>query len=348
MKNINRRKFLFGTASAVAGVTVAEAIAAGGDLPATGKQDFNPGSIDDPNPGFPKGDSRRPSTYSSLMKMDSPKDLRVMYVVAHPDDAELLSGATIAKLSASGASVKIVSVTDGRRGHQIRNMREMIKVRYDEAQAAGRALGVEEYVVGPIPDCELTPSPENRAWLTNQVRRFAPHILVTHRTCDYHTDHRACAQLVQDMAYLLGVPLWCPSAPVPEVLPIVLYTADWFTVPRPFRPDIISDCTDWNEKYLDGLMAHPSQMFEWLCPQGDWDREVPPESDEAWRRRLVAKHYRNPSALAEKYRTQIEGLFRRTLEYAEAFEIGEYGRMPSERERKVLESIGIRFTAREN
>ena len=345
MGNVNRRKFLLGTAVAAAGLAV-KAEAGEGKSPAKMGSDFYMGAADDPNLGFPNGDSRRPSTYKKLMKMDSPKDLRVMYVVAHPDDAELLSGATIAKLAAAGARVKILSATDGRRGHHVRNMREMIKVRYDEAQDAGKALGIEEYIVGPMLDCELTPSPENRAWLTHQVRRFAPHILVTHRTCDYHTDHRACAQLVQDMVYLLGVPLWCSDCPVPDVLPTVLYTADWFTVPRPFRADILSDCTDWNEKYLDGLMAHPSQMFEWLCPQGDWQDDVPPESDTAGRRALLAKHFQNPTALAKQYRGEIAKAFGKVLPFAEAFEIGEYGRGPSERERKVLESIGFRFVGK--
>ena len=341
--NVNRRKFLMGTALTAAGLA---AMADAGQRETSVKKgsDMYVGSIDDPNLGFPNGDSRRPSTYKRLMKMDSPKDLRVMFIVAHPDDAEMLNGGTIAKLSAAGAKVDIVSVTDGCRGHHVRNMREMVKVRYDEAQDAGKALGVNEYIVGPMLDCELVPSPENRAWLTHQVRRFAPHIIVTHRTCDYHTDHRACAQLVQDMVYLLGVPLWCADCPVPAVLPTVLYSSDWFTVPRPFRADILSDCTDFHEKFVDGMMAHPSQMFEWLCPQGDWDADVPPPSDVDGRRALIRKHLDNPASVAKKYKGEIAKAFGKVIPYAEAYEIGEYGRRPSERERKVLESIGFRWT----
>jgi len=345
MSNMNRRNFLTGTAVAaaagLAGKASADTCCAKSAQKGT---DFYVGSIDDKNLGFPNGDSRRPSTYKKLMKMDSAADLRVMFIVAHPDDAEMLCGCTIAKLAKAGAKVDIVSVTDGRRGHHVRNMHEMVKVRYDEAQDAGKALGVNEYIVGPMLDCELVPSVENRAWLTHQVRRFAPHIIVTHRTCDYHTDHRACAQLVQDMVYLLGVPLWCSDCPVPAVLPTVLYSNDWFTVPRPFRADILCDGTDTHELFVDAMMAHPSQMFEWLCPQGDWDVEVPPESDVAGRRALIAKHLDNPRHMAEKYRGEIAQLYGKVLPYAEAFEMGEYGRGPSERERKVLESIGFRFT----
>lgn len=347
MSNVNRRMFLLGTAAAAAAAGTSATAGTRADKACAKREGaFCPGSIDDPNPGFPNGDARRPSTYKVRMKMDGPGDLRVMFVVAHPDDAEILCGGTIAKLAKAGATVNIVSVTDGRRGHQWRNMREMVKVRYDEAQDAGKALGVDEYIVGPVPDCELVPTPENRAWLTDRVRRFAPHIIVTHRTCDYHTDHRACGQLVQDMVYLLGVPLWCTRTPVPAVLPTVFYMADWFTVPRPFRADIFCDCTDTHELFIDGLMAHPSQMFEWLCPQGDWHDQVPPESDVAGRRALIARHFDNPGGIARQYRGEIAKAYGKVLPYAEAFEIGEYGRRPSERERNVLESIGFRFAVK--
>jgi len=306
------------------------------------RDDFYVGSIDDPNPGFPNGDARRPSTYKTLMKMDSPKDLRVMFAVAHPDDAEARAGGTIAKLTAAGAKVVILTMTDGCRGHQTETMRTMIRRRREETEVVKKALGLADYIVGPVHDDELVASVENRAWLTHHVRRFAPHILITLRTCDYHTDHRAAAQLVQDMVYLLGVPLWCPDVPVPAVLPTVLYEKDGCQTPRPFRPDILSDVTDFHEKFLDGFSAHKSQCFEWTPPQGDLT--VPPETDPAARRKLFADNFDCPKYAAEQYRAEFARAFGRVVPYGEVFEIGEYGRRPSERERKVLETIGFRWT----
>jgi LmbE family N-acetylglucosaminyl deacetylase len=68
--------------------------------------------------------------------------------------------------------------------------------------------------------------------ITKIIREFAPHLVFTHRTCDYHADHRAVAQLVMDVAYFLKVPYWCPEYPVPDIMPAVFFMRDRFSMPR--------------------------------------------------------------------------------------------------------------------
>jgi LmbE family N-acetylglucosaminyl deacetylase len=41
---------------------------------------------------------------------------RVMVVLAHPDDAEVAAGGTIARLTKSGVRVRVVKMTSGNRG----------------------------------------------------------------------------------------------------------------------------------------------------------------------------------------------------------------------------------------
>lgn len=111
------------------------------------------------------------------------------------------------------------------------------------------------------------PSVDLRKRVTRLIREFAPHMVVTHRTCDYHADHRATGQVVNDATYLMGVPLFCPETPVPETLPFVMYAGDRFSLPRPFRPDLLVLGDDVLDRTLEALACHESQLFEWLSPE---------------------------------------------------------------------------------
>ena len=60
----------------------------------------------------------------------------------------------------------------------------------------------------------------NRIAITKIIREFQPDVVITHRLCDYHPDHRTTAQLVMDTTFLVRVPLFCPGVPVPEKNPV--------------------------------------------------------------------------------------------------------------------------------
>ena len=64
-----------------------------------------------------------------------------------------------------------------------------------------------------------------------------------HRTNDYHADHRAAGQLVQDASYLLTVPHECQDSPAMRFMPVIMYYEDEFKNPV-FDPDIIINIDD--------------------------------------------------------------------------------------------------------
>jgi LmbE family N-acetylglucosaminyl deacetylase len=167
-----------------------------------------------------------------------------------------------------------------------------------------------------------------------QIRRWNADVVLTHRPWDYHPDHRYTSQLVQDSAYLVMVPHFCPDTPALARNPLFLYLQDEFHLPARFTPEIVVDIDDaWNRK-LDAMDAHVSQFYEWLpWLEGD---EVP--KDAIGRRAWLDQQWSRPSdncvraSLARRYGSERAA----QIQHAEAFQISEYGRRP---DREELEEI---------
>ncbi len=259
---------------------------------------------------------------------------------AHPDDPDLMFGGTAIKLIKAGHQVKFVSMTNGDAGHFAMNPQELAKRRYDEAQASAKIAGLYEYQILDIHDGNLELSLENRKKIVKIIREFNPDIVLSHRTNDYHPDHRATGQLVQDASYLIRVPLYCPETPIPENWPIFAYCWDTFRKPCPFQPDVIVKIDDVIETKFKMIDCHKSQFYEWL----PWDlgikdfdcskmtlSKIKDWIDKNWfceNRRQVELYY---DKVKEIYKDETDN-----IKYVESFEISEYGRIPSNQEIKEL------------
>jgi LmbE family N-acetylglucosaminyl deacetylase len=266
--------------------------------------------------------------------------LRIMVIGAHPDDADMCAGGTVLKFQASGALVKLVSFLNGDKGHMSMTSADLATRRYAETQRVKDILGVSDYLVFPEHgDGELMPSIEMRKKMTRLIREFDPHVIFTHRTCDYHADHRAVAVLVQDAAYLLGVPLWCPETPIPQNKPVLFYMSDAFKTPAELRPDLVVNIDAEMDRLLEALCAHESQFFEWLRFDRRITEEVPDTLE--GRKAFIGKYWLNDrKALdANRFRAQLLARYGekgKHVRFAEAFELSEYGHLPSSEELKNL------------
>jgi len=194
--------------------------------------------------------------------MNEAASLRVMVIGAHPDDPDITGGGLALKFVRAGARVRLVAMCNGDKGHMSMAPEALAERRHREAQRSKALLGVEEYRILPYHDCELEPTLEMRRVTTRLIWEFAPHLVFTHRICDYHADHRAVGTLVMDSAYLLGVPLWCPEVPIPDVRPAIYFLRDAFKTPAEMRPDILFGIDDVMDTLLEALISHESQFFE--------------------------------------------------------------------------------------
>jgi bacillithiol biosynthesis deacetylase BshB1 len=100
--------------------------------------------------------------------------LDVLAVGAHPDDAEIACGGTLAKLSRQGYRVGIVDLTDGEPTPGSPGP----ETRLAEAQEAAQKLGVAERVVLDLPNRRLFDSFEARIALAKEFRKLRPRIVI--------------------------------------------------------------------------------------------------------------------------------------------------------------------------
>lgn len=270
----------------------------------------------------------------------------ILCIGAHPDDNELSVGGTAARFRQRGDAVHFVSVTNGDRGHYTDLYRSdrsaLAERRLGEAQRAAAVIGASYETLG-VHDGEVYVDLPTTEALIRCIRSFGepgsgPDLVLLNRPVDYHRDHRYTAQLVLDATYMLTVPLMCPDTRHLDRMPVFAYWYDDFTEVTPFRADVVVPIDDVMEAKIDMACAHVSQVFEWLPYNAGALSKVPPETDPAARRAMLAERLRERHAgRLARLAGAIERQFgTRAPQYCEAFQLCEYGRVPDEAELREL------------
>jgi LmbE family N-acetylglucosaminyl deacetylase len=263
------------------------------------------------------------------------KPLRIIMIGAHPDDCDVKSGGTAALFVAMGHQVKFLSVTNGDAGHMTEGGGILAKRRYAETQEVAKRLGLS-YDVLDNHDGELLPTLPIRLDIIRKIREWEADVVIAPRPNDYHPDHRYTGILVQDAAYMVGVPNVAADTPPLMKNPVFLYFQDNFKKPNPFSPDISVDISSVIDKKIYGLDAHQSQFYEWLPWNGGFLDQVPAGKEErlAWLKKI-----RSP-AVNQEVRASLQKWYGKDkgdkVTHAESFEICEYGSRPSAEEIKRL------------
>ena len=274
-----------------------------------------------------------PPVIESIPRTPGPQ--RVMVIGAHPDDADIVCGCTAAKLVAKGARVKFAAVCNGDIGHHIYSREKTAAVRRQETLNAAKVFGLDSYDIYGYGDARVPNDFEARELVARKIQEFEPDIIITHRDCDYHVDHRTVGTLVKDCGYMLGCPHWIEGSKPLRRRPLILLMRDNFTVPRVLRPDILVDADPYIGKWCDALDCQVSQFYEWLA----WDKGVEDEVKAIGDRKVniagrnaylikywgVRKSY-DANRFAAAWREQYPGCA--VPKMVEAYEISEYGRPP--------------------
>jgi LmbE family N-acetylglucosaminyl deacetylase len=265
--------------------------------------------------------------------------LRIIAFGAHPDDCEYVAGGTAARWAAKGHAVKFVSCTNGDIGHFAMAGGPLARRRAAEIAKCARILGITSQALD-IHDGELLPTLENRRTICRLIREWKADVVISHRPNDYHPDHRYTGVLVQDAAYMVTVPFFCPDTPHLTANPVFLFYDDKFLKPNPFSPDIAVAIDETIGKKLDCFDALESQFYEGGC-NATADTVPKDAAGQATRRKQVREEFRRLfGEKADKFRKGLEKRYGKKaaakVGFAEAFEVCEYGRQPDEAEIRRL------------
>lgn len=273
----------------------------------------------------------------------TPGPYRIMVIGGHPDDADIICGCTAAKLVKKGCRVKFVAACNGDLGHHRHDRETVAAIRRRETLDAAKVLGLDSYDIYGFGDARCPNTIEAREMVARKIQEFEPDIIMTHRDCDYHVDHRAIGTLVKDCGYMLGCPHWIEGSKPLRRRPLILLMSDVFTVPRVMRPDILVDADPYLGTWADALDCQVSQFYEWLA----WDKGVEDEVKAIGDRKVnverrnayLMKYWGNRKTndakrFASAWREQYPG--KPVPRAVESFEVNEYGRPPIEEDFDLL------------
>ncbi|MFK5924025.1 MAG: PIG-L deacetylase family protein [Verrucomicrobiota bacterium] len=190
------------------------------------------------------------------MKFNFEND-RVIAVVAHPDDAELLCAGTLARAKADGAAIAVCVMCRGDKGQSDPPRDDLGEVRSAEMQAAAELLGAVFYEAG-FADGELFDDYQSRKVLIEIFRKFKPTLVLAHSCKDYHPDHQQASALAEASSW------FCASAghvtdSAAMASPPTLWWMDTINMTR-FEPGFFLDVSDHLDLKLSMLDCHKSQL----------------------------------------------------------------------------------------
>jgi LmbE family N-acetylglucosaminyl deacetylase len=195
---------------------------------------------------------------------------RILVITAHPDDADVHAGGTIAHWADEGHEVHSAILTRGDKGHADPHMtpETVAALREAEQRAAAEILGVARLTFLGYGDGDLTwAGPPLTEDLTHLIRVERPDIVVTHdpfagapgyRQFQLHPDHRAVGTAALDaLVNRAPGPLFYPAHGAQGIRPhrvgeILLIMGDHL--------DHVVDITATFERKVRAVLAHASQF----------------------------------------------------------------------------------------
>ncbi len=219
----------------------------------------------------------------------------VLAVYAHPDDADVGCGGTLARWSKGGSAVHLVVCTDGGKGTTDPDVvpAQLAAERAAELEASSALIGLSSVDNLGYPDGELADSEEFRRTLVARVRALRPDVVCGHDPTavffgqDYfnHRDHRiAGAALLDAVAPASALPHYFPEAGPAHQVSTVLLSGT-------LEPDEWVDVTDTMGAKAAAVECHRTQF----AGQSGW-------AGEAVRRRAAEEGRRAGVAYAEGFR----------------------------------------------
>ncbi|HEX9639153.1 MAG TPA: bacillithiol biosynthesis deacetylase BshB1 [Acidobacteriota bacterium] len=182
----------------------------------------------------------------------SETDLDVLAFAAHPDDAEMGCGGTLASLAQRGYRVGVADLTLGELAS-----RGTPDERQREAQEAAAVLCLAARENLKLPDGGLRPEPAQLQAVVECLRRHRPALVLAPHPAARHPDHRGAARLVEQACFLAGLRRYRPER-APFMPRRVLFYGERYAL----RPAFVVDVSAVYDRKLKALSCYRSQLYD--------------------------------------------------------------------------------------
>jgi LmbE family N-acetylglucosaminyl deacetylase len=217
-----------------------------------------------------------------ILKTTGKSKNSTLVIMAHPDDAELACGGSVAKWTSEG-DVNYIIASDGGKGSWDENEAPYTVScrREEEQQKAADYLGVKKVIFLQHSDGELKNINSLRIEFAALIRKLKPYRIVTNDPWMrmFHPDHRANAFAVIDGIMIARDWHFYPFLRELDLAParpekLLLTPTD--------NPNFIVDITDTIEKKIKAIAFHESQVAiqeGWEEKIKNWSREIAKDAD---------------------------------------------------------------------
>ncbi|MFD6698617.1 MULTISPECIES: PIG-L deacetylase family protein [unclassified Microbacterium] len=257
------------------------------------------------------------------------KHLKILVVVAHPDEAEEYASGTLSLLADRGHHIKVLCTTNGDAGHMELGPEELVRRRLSEGYAAAEVIGLADYEVWDEHDGDMVDSQELRQRMLRAIRQWRADVIITFTDEGAgHNDNRLAGRLVRHVTGLTTLPNPCREVPPLAEQPVVLQMIDYGSIDR-HRADVAVNTTPVIDRKLRACAAHATQFLEFAPAQRGLVDLVPDPDDipatdafivENWREYIEAQDAAR-AALRRVYGADADA-----IRYAETFDLAPYGR----------------------
>jgi len=169
-------------------------------------------------------------------------DRTVLAIGAHAGDAEITTGAVLARHRRLGDRVVMLHLTLGEGGNPKLSPAAYGEQKRREALAAAQALGAEA-LFGPGRDGELRDTEEAARFVADVIRQVKPTHVITHWKASLHPDHEAAHRIVNAAVLLASLEGFVSAHPRHRGLRGVYYADNWEDA-EGFSPYLYVDVTE--------------------------------------------------------------------------------------------------------
>ncbi|OGU54464.1 MAG: bacillithiol biosynthesis deacetylase BshB1 [Ignavibacteria bacterium RBG_13_36_8] len=184
-------------------------------------------------------------------------NLDILVFAAHPDDAELSMGGTIARLTGKGIKVGIIDLTKGELG-----TRGTVELRQKEAEKASKILHLTQRVNLGLPDGKLYANDESVDKVISMIRKYKPQIIFASYFNDRHPDHVAASEIVKRGMFLSGLTKIKTSCEGKKQEPYRPKKLFYYMHMYEFDPTFIVDISKTFKTKMEAVMAYGSQFYD--------------------------------------------------------------------------------------